>query len=133
MGCPGIAGLIRQGGWGKGHRVHHDLKVWRESIALVKDVYQITSHFPQQEVFGLVSQMRRAAVSVPSNIAEGAGRAGDSEFARFLMIARGSLSELDTQVVLARELGYLQDSDGIDERIERVFSLLGGLIRAKKQ
>jgi four helix bundle protein len=112
-------------------RVHHRLLVWKESIELVKDVYEATRKFPTEEMYGLSSQMRRAAVSVPSTIAEGAGRSGSVEFRRFLVIARGSLSELDTQTVIARELDFLRDAGSLDLRIERVFSLLGGLIRSE--
>ena len=115
-------------------RVHHRLQVWQESIELVKDVYEATSKFPREEMYGLISQMRRAVVSVPSNIAEGAGRAGHSEFMRFLFIARGSLSELETQIHLARELKLLRpsDTDVLATRLEKVFSLLGGLIRSRR-
>ena len=88
----------------KGHR---DLLIWQEAMNLAKDVYARTGSFPREEMYGLTSQMRRAAVSVPSNIAEGAGRSSDKEFRQFLMIARGSLSELETQVILAQELGFL--------------------------
>ena len=115
-------------------RVHHRLQVWQESIKLVKDVYEATSKFPREEMYGLISQMRRASVSVSSNIAEGAGRASHSEFVRFLFIARGSLSELETQIYLARELKFIRplDTDALDTRINKVFSLLGGLIRSRR-
>jgi four helix bundle protein len=76
---------------------HKDLDVWKKSMALVVLIYDITSKFSSDERFGLTSQMRRAAVSIPSNIAEGAARKGDKEFIQFLMIALGSLSELETQ------------------------------------
>lgn len=76
---------------------HKDLKVWQESMALVENIYQITKSFPSNEQFGLVAQMRRCAISIPSNIAEGAGRKGSKEFVRFLYISMGSLSELETQ------------------------------------
>jgi four helix bundle protein len=76
---------------------HKDLDVWKKSMNLVVLIYDITSKFPSDERFGLTSQMRRAAVSIPSNIAEGAARKGDKEFIQFLMIALGSLSELETQ------------------------------------
>jgi four helix bundle protein len=76
---------------------HKDLDVWKKSMNLVVLIYDITSKFPSDERFGLTSQMRRAAVSIPSNIAEGAARKGDKEFIQFLMIALGSLSEVETQ------------------------------------
>lgn len=109
-------------------RKHHKLLAWQESVNLVKQVYEISSHYPKEELYGLTSQMRRAAVSVPSNIAEGAARDSSAEFARFLIIARGSLSELDTQLLIAKELGYYHD-DNILEDIEKVFALVGGLLR----
>jgi four helix bundle protein len=83
-----------------------DLLVWRKGIQLVKEIYKLTKPFPADERFGLVSQMRRAAVSIPSNIAEGQARKTTGEFIQFLSHAEGSLAELDTHIVLAVELGY---------------------------
>jgi len=80
------------------NRAHKKLDVWRESVALATHIYQITEKFPKSEIYGLTSQMRRAAVSISSNIAEGSVRASSKEFAQFLSIAGGSLSELDTQL-----------------------------------
>jgi four helix bundle protein len=114
-------------------RTHHQLRVWQESIALVKEVYRCTGTFPREELYGLSLQMRRCAVSIPSNIAEGAARGGSREFLHYLTMARGSLSELETQVVIARELGYLDDTATVDRRIEDVFGLLGGLINSVRQ
>jgi four helix bundle protein len=111
-------------------RKHHNLRLWQEARALVKEVYEATAQFPREEVYALTSQMRRAAVSVPSNIAEGAARSGVREFLQFLSITRGSLSELETQVILAQDLGYLKDSVKLLEKIEHIFSLLGGLMNA---
>lgn len=88
-------------------RRYQDLIAWQKAIALVRKVYQATGSFPQKETFGLTSQMRRAAVSIPSNIAEGQGRATRGEFHQFLGHARGSLYELETQLVIAAELQYL--------------------------
>jgi len=85
---------------------YKDLLVWRKGIELVKEIYRMTKSFPADERFGLVSQMRRAAVSIPSNIAEGQARKTTGEFVQFLSQAEGSLAELDTQIVLAVELGY---------------------------
>jgi four helix bundle protein len=87
---------------------HKDLDVWKKSMNLVVLIYDITSKFPSDERFGLTSQMRRAAVSIPSNIAEGAARKGDKEFIQFLMIALGSLSELETQYLLSIQLKLVQ-------------------------
>ena len=111
-------------------RKHHNLNAWKLSIQLVKEVYRVTGSFPNSEAFGLVSQMRRAAVSVPSNIAEGAARSSSKEFSHFLGIARGSLSELETQIAISKELGYLSDSEALDELVDRVFGLIGGLVKA---
>ena len=114
----------------KGHR---DLRVWQESISLVKDIYSVTGRFPEEEKFGLVTQMRRSAVSVPSNIAEGAGRGSQREFAQFLVIARGSLSELETQIIIAKELNYLNDIAVIENRLHSIFQLLGLLLNKMKK
>ncbi len=84
-----------------------DLKVWQRSHALVLELYRLTAGFPGDERFGLVSQLRRAAVSVPTNIAEGAKRQGQQDYARFLNIAEGSLAEAEYLVLLSRDLGYL--------------------------
>ena len=86
-----------------------DLRIWQESMELTVEIYRATSGFPRHETFGLISQMRRAAVSVPSNIAEGKGHRSDPEFVRFLFHARGSLLELQTQLLIARRLEYLSE------------------------
>lgn len=83
---------------------HKDLKVWQEFMDLVVKIYDITEQFPSNEAFGSTSQLRRASVSIPSNIAEGAGRKGGKEFSRFLFIALGSLSEVETQIEIAFRL-----------------------------
>ena len=88
----------------------HQLKVWQKSHAVALAVYKATSSFPKEELYGLTSQMRRAAVSVPSNIAEGCGRDSQPQFAHFLQIAFGSASELEYQLLLARDLGFLVTS-----------------------
>ena len=113
-------------------RRHTELLAWQRAIQLVKEVYRLTSTFPDTERYGLTAQMRRSAVSAPSNIAEGAARNGKAEFLHFLGIARGSLSELDTQRVIARELGYCQSDKLIEKLIDDVFGLLGGLINSLK-
>lgn len=86
-----------------------DLRIWQEAMNLVEAVYRVTADFPKHELYGLTSQMRRAAVSVPSNIAEGKGHRSDPEFVRFLLHARGSLLELQTQLLVARRLQYLPE------------------------
>lgn len=117
-------------------RAHKKLEVWQESVALATNIYQITEPFPKSEIYGLTSQMRRAVVSVPSNIAEGAARFYTKEFVQFLSIAGGSLSELDTQVEIAANLGYLtaQQKENVDERIDSISKKLAGLInKLRKQ
>ena len=116
----------------KSVRRHHDLKVWQVSIQLVKEIYVVTTAFPNEETYGLVSQMRRAAISIPSNIAEGAARGGTKEFIHFLGLARGSLSELETQLYISKELGYVTNAQDVDSQIEEIFRLLGGLISSLK-
>lgn len=87
--------------------IHKDLEVWKLSVDMVIKIYEITENFPETEKFGLTSQMRRSAISVPSIISEGAARASTKEFIRFLQIARGSLCELDTQIEIAERLKYI--------------------------
>jgi len=89
---------------------YKELRVWQDARILVRDIYRLTHTLPKEEVFGLVSQMRRAAVSVPSNIAEGKGRHSQRELVQFLYRARGSLLELETQVLIAYDLGYITES-----------------------
>jgi four helix bundle protein len=113
-------------------RAHHNLEAWQQALALVKTIYSATSNFPKDELYGLTSQMRRAAVSIPSNIAEGAARESTAEFLRFLYIARGSLAELETQLLIATELGYLEDSDSLTTQLDRVSAPLSGLINSLK-
>jgi four helix bundle protein len=87
----------------------HDLRVWQEAMNLTEEIYRATMAFPKHELYGLTSQMRRAAVSVPSNIAEGKGHRSDPEFVRYLFHARGSLLELQTQLLIAKRLQYLSE------------------------
>ena len=86
---------------------YKELIVWQKALVLVKQIYRVTQTFPGLEMYGLVSQMRRAAVSIPSNIAEGQARKTPTDFARFLSISRGSLAELETQLIIAHELDYM--------------------------
>jgi four helix bundle protein len=119
---------------GMRHGHFRDLQIWQRSMALARDVYTLTGSFPQSETFGLVQQMRRAAVSVPSNIAEGHGRGSDKSFALFLRQARGSLNELETQMELARQLHISREVDyssvlqEIDE-IERMLTAFVSSLR----
>ncbi len=93
---------------------HKDLIVWQKSMTLVKRLYEVTQAFPKEELFGITSQMRRAAVSIPSNIAEGYGRLSDKETVRFLSIALGSASELETQLLICEQLAFLKNPE-LDE------------------
>jgi len=99
--------------------MHKDLDVWKLGIELVIRIYDITSHFSPAEQFGLTSQMQRAAVSVPSNIAEGAARNSEKEYIHFLYISLGSLSELETQLIISEKLGFLND-ESIFEEVEKL-------------
>ena len=108
-----------------------DFRVWQHSRALTRRVYAVTAAFPRDERFGLTDQLRRAAVSVAANIAEGSGRHGDRESAQFLPIARGSLHEIECELIVASDLGYLApaESEGVLEDVRIVGSELTGLIR----
>jgi four helix bundle protein len=108
-----------------------NLLVWQKAHALVMDVYRISGDFPREELFGLTSQMRRCAVSVPSNIAEGCGRGSDADFGRFLVIAMGSSCELEYQLLLARDLGNLETTQhkSIEEKAMEVKRMLASLIQ----
>jgi four helix bundle protein len=109
---------------------YEDLKVWRRAMDLVLEVYRSTNSFPKQEIYGLTSQMRRAAVSIPSNIAEGKGRFSRKELLQFLFHARGSLLELQTQITIGRELGFLAAAEGekLTDLASEVGRLLNGLV-----
>ena len=111
---------------------HKDLDAWKGSIQLVKEVYALTKSFPVDERYGLTDQIRRAVVSVPSNIAEGAGRGSSPDFIRFLYISLGSLSEVETQLIIALELGYLSTIEAELEKIQQIRNLINGLIRHLK-
>ncbi len=113
-------------------RNYRELIVWQEAIKIAKAVYQLTGKFPKQETYALADQIRRAAVSVPSNIAEGQARKSPGDFRRFLHIALGSLAEVDTQLVLAQEFEYLskEDVDPMDEQIQGLRKKLYALINS---
>lgn len=112
---------------------HKDLNVWKESMLLVKKVYLLLASFPQSEQFGLCSQMRRAAVSIPSNIAEGCGRNSDKEAIHFCYISHGSLAELETQLLISADLKYLKSDNDIFDQITTVRKLLSGFINHLQQ
>ena len=107
---------------------HKDLEVWKKSMDLVSNIYKITESFPNKELYGLTNQIRRAAVSIPSNIAEGAARNSKKEFIQFLYISLGSLSELETQIIIASRLEYLNNLDTLSDDLKFVQKLINGLI-----
>ena len=114
------------------HSSYRDLRIWQEAVDLALQVYRVTTGFPKHELYGLSSQMRRAAVSVASNIAEGKGRNTDRDFGKFLFQARGSLLELQTQIAIARGLEYLpeQESSALSGDADALGRGLNGLIQA---
>ena len=103
---------------------HKDLEVWKRSIDLVLKVYDLSKNIPSEEKYGLISQIKRSSVSIPSNIAEGAGRSSTKEFIRFIDIANGSLSELETQLIITNKLGYYDTVHLIDEDITIIRKML---------
>ena len=103
--------------------------MWKKSIQFVKKIYGITSKFPDTEKYGLTNQMRRCAVSIPSNIAEGAGRNSKKEFKQFLYISLGSISEIETQLIISTELNYQKDNSLLDE-LNEIRKMLFGLIKS---
>lgn len=111
---------------------HKKLDVWQASMKSTETIYKLTKRFPEEEKFGLISQMRRAAISIPCNIAEGAARKGKREFRNFLSMAQGSLSELDTQLELTILLGYIKKEELREpwEQLLRIDKMLSGLIRS---
>lgn len=113
---------------------HKDLKVWQKSINLVKLIYVETKSFPKEELFGLVSQMRRSAVSIPSNIAEGFGRSSRKECEHFSYIALGSASELETQLIISKELDYIENEKylSLSFLLNEIIKMLSALINSMK-
>jgi len=108
---------------------YKELIVWQKSMILVKEIYKISSSFPDNEKFGLTSQMRRASVSIPSNIAEGWGRLSRKSYIQFLRISRGSLFELETQILITKELNYISDSEIIENLITKISKMLNSIIK----
>lgn len=105
---------------------HKDLEAWKKSIELVVTVYSEVKNFPEDEKFGLISQIKRAAISIPSNIAEGAARNSDKEMIRFLDISLGSLAELETQFIIAENLGYIKENE-LCKKINEISAIIAGL------
>lgn len=111
---------------------HTKLEAWKEAVELTVEVYAMTNSFPKEEVYGITSQIRRAVVSIPSNIAEGCARNSTAETIHFLYIAIGSLAEVETQVLIANRLGYIQNISEINKHILLVKQLTLGLIKYLK-
>ena len=113
---------------------HKKLEAWKRSIEFVTKTYKVTQTFPDNETFGLVSQMRRAAISIPSNIAEGAARVSKKEFIRFLSIAQGSTSELETQLIISNNLGFLKEKDvALLDELDEISRMINGLIKSLRR
>lgn len=110
-------------------RPHKNLDVWKKSVDFVIDIYKATENFPTDERFGLTSQLRRAAVSIPANIAEGAGRKSNKEFLNFLSIAQGSASEVETEILIAYRLDYLslENYNSLIESLDNIGRMITGL------
>ncbi len=108
-----------------------DLEIWKKGILLVESIYEITRKFPKEETYGLSSQLRRAAVSVPSNIAEGFARFHNKEYKQLLYIALGSCAEMTTQIVISSKLGYIKqvEEDTLVQSIEQISKMIMGLIK----
>ena len=113
--------------------LHYNLEVWKSAMRLAREVYRASAAFPDAERSGLTSQIRRAAVSVASNIAEGAGRGGHADYARHLRIARGSLMEVDTQIWIAHDLGFLAERHDLHESVQHIAAMLSALIKTKTE
>jgi four helix bundle protein len=109
-----------------------ELNVWKESMVLAKDIFITTKNFPQEEKFGLVSQMNRCSISIPSNIAEGAGRQSEKEFNQFLNIALGSCFELETQLLLSKDFNYItkEQTELLTQQACKIQKMIGGLKRS---
>jgi four helix bundle protein len=115
-------------------KTHKDLDVWKDAINFVTKVYKMTSSFPKEEMYGITSQIRRAAVSIPSNIAEGAARKTTNEFRQFLYIALSSAAELNTQLIISHNLGFMDkdNTDMLNSELDSLSRRIQGLIKSLK-
>ena len=115
-------------------KTHKDLDVWKKSMDFITLLYKVTTNFPKDEIYGLTNQMRRAAVSIPSNIAEGAARKSNKEYIQFLYIALGSAAELETQLLASKNLNFIDDKsfDLLVKERDEIGRMLFGLIRYRK-
>lgn len=112
---------------------YKDLDVWRKAVEVVTDVYRLTASFPESEKFGIINQMRRAAVSIPSNIAEGSARHHPNDFTHFLRIADGSAAELETQLIISEKLGFAADPTRLIDEIVIIRRMLAALIKSLRK
>lgn len=115
-------------------RTHKDLNVWKDGIDFVTRIYKVTTTFPKEEMYGKTSQIRRASISIPSNIAEGAARKTSNEFRQFLYIALSSAVELDTQLIISTNLGFLNqaEADKLTSELDSISRRIQGLIKSLK-
>jgi four helix bundle protein len=115
-------------------KTHKDLDVWKDGISFVTKVYKMTSSFPKEEMYGITSQIRRAAISIPSNIAEGAARKTTNEFRQFLYISLSSAAELNTQLIISHNLGFLDmdNTDKLNSELDSLSRRIQGLIKSLK-
>lgn len=111
---------------------HKDLDAWKLSINFIAEIYRITQSFPKEELYGLTNQIRRSAISIPSNIAEGSARQSDKELVQFLYIALGSLAELETQLIIAQNLNYILNLTEVSEQLNNIKRTILGLIKYLK-
>ena len=118
------------GGKDEKMKAHHRLKVWRRSIDFVIEIYKLTEKFPKSELYGLTNQMRRAAVSIASNLAEGAGRNSKKEFKQFLSISQGSIAELETQLIISEKLAFCSGIDDLFSELDEISKMIIGLIKS---
>lgn len=115
-------------------QTHKDLKVWQQSKDLVSEIYKLTAIFPKEEMYSLTAQIKRSAISIPSNIAEGAARESNKEYIRFLYISLGSLAELDTQLLIANDLEFIKSDEykKVSIKLNEIGKMLSGLISYRK-
>ena len=111
---------------------HKNLEAWKKATKFITEIYRITQDFPQHELYGLTNQIRRSAVSIPANISEGCARQSDKETIQFLYISIGSIAELETELLIAQNLGYTSNIDEIMEKLIKIRSLILGLIKYLK-
>lgn len=110
------------------------LKIWQKGIEIVKDIYTLTKQFPKEELYGITSQMRRSAISIPSNIAEGFKRYHSKEYSQFLHIVLGSAAELETQLIIAKELGFINEENlnDISDKLDHISKMISSLLNKLK-